>query len=466
VRLALLLVAMFLAPAAASGQVTTGLPPFGSFSGGPADTVNNANLNVHLPIPVLNKAGRGMALTYSLAYDSSVWYPTGASGSRVWRPVLNWGWTAQTQPVTGYASYNYTLGTCSEAHGAVYSTYSNWVYVDAFGAPHGYGSLQVSNASHYGCGGPPASGSARAADGSGYLLGVQAGNLDGVVSASVTSPGGVQFSPPLLSNSGSGTVADTNGNQTSVSSGAVVTDTLGTSAVSISGLGTPSSPVTYAYTAASGNQARVTVNFARCTVQTNFGCSGITEYGATAQNLVSSVTLPDNTSYSFTYEITPGDTHNPHHVTGRLASVTLPTGGTISYSYSGGSNGITCADGSAATLTRTTQDGAWTYAHSERGTAWTTTLTDPQSDVATFNFQGIYETERQVASLETIYTCYNGASFPCNTTSMSLPITRRTVTTSIGGLESQVNTDYNSYGLVTEVDEYGYGRGAVGSLVR
>ena len=39
------------------------------------------------------------------------------------------------------------------------------------------------------------------------------------------------------------------------------------------------------------------------------------------------------------------------------------------------------------------------------------------------------------------------------------------MTTSIGGLESQVNTNYNSYGLPTEVDEYGYGSGAVGSLV-
>jgi hypothetical protein len=43
-----------------SAQVTTGLPPFGTFSGGPFDTVNNANLNVHFEIPVVNKAGRGL----------------------------------------------------------------------------------------------------------------------------------------------------------------------------------------------------------------------------------------------------------------------------------------------------------------------------------------------------------------------------------------------------------------------
>ncbi|MGA7630598.1 MAG: hypothetical protein WCB11_07510, partial [Terriglobales bacterium] len=43
-----------------SGQVATGTPPFGSFGGGPFDTVNLGNLNVHFAIPVLNKAGRGL----------------------------------------------------------------------------------------------------------------------------------------------------------------------------------------------------------------------------------------------------------------------------------------------------------------------------------------------------------------------------------------------------------------------
>ena len=45
------------------GQVATGTPPFGSFSGG-ADVVNNANLNVHVSIPVRVKAGRGMPFSY------------------------------------------------------------------------------------------------------------------------------------------------------------------------------------------------------------------------------------------------------------------------------------------------------------------------------------------------------------------------------------------------------------------
>ena len=72
-RLAWLLMAVLLAAAPSFAQVATGLPPYGSFSGGPFDTVNNANLDVHFAIPVVQKAGRGLPFNYLLSYDSSVW---------------------------------------------------------------------------------------------------------------------------------------------------------------------------------------------------------------------------------------------------------------------------------------------------------------------------------------------------------------------------------------------------------
>jgi hypothetical protein len=80
---------------------TTGTPPFGSFAGGPFDTVNLGNLNVHFVVPVLNKAGRGLPFSYNLSYDSSVWYPVGSVGNQSWTPVFNWGWMAQTAVHTG-----------------------------------------------------------------------------------------------------------------------------------------------------------------------------------------------------------------------------------------------------------------------------------------------------------------------------------------------------------------------------
>ena len=68
-------------------QVATGTPPFGSFSGGPFDVVNSANLNVHIAIPIFARAGRGLPFNYALSYDSSVWFPTAVSGVQTWQPV-------------------------------------------------------------------------------------------------------------------------------------------------------------------------------------------------------------------------------------------------------------------------------------------------------------------------------------------------------------------------------------------
>ena len=95
------IVVVFLLIASASGQVATGTPPFSSSGGGPFDVIDLANLNVHVEIPVVNKAGRGLPFSYNLKYDSSVWYPTGTSGNQTWAHVLNFGWPAQTEIATG-----------------------------------------------------------------------------------------------------------------------------------------------------------------------------------------------------------------------------------------------------------------------------------------------------------------------------------------------------------------------------
>ncbi len=191
---------------------------------------------------------------------------------------------------------------------------------------------------------------------------------------------------------------DTNGNQLTTDGSGHFYDTLSstTPALTVAGSGTSTSPITYSYTAASGAGASYTMNFTNYTVATNFGVSGTSEYKSSAAvPLVTSIVLPDNTQYSFTYEATPG-TCTPYSgttcTTARLASITLPTGGAITYSYSGGSNNGILWSGSAATLTRTTPDGTWTYAHSESGTAWTTLITDPQSNQTNINFEGIYQT--------------------------------------------------------------------------
>jgi len=66
--------------------------------------------------------------------------------------------------------------------------------------------------------------------------------------------------------------------------------------------------------------------------------------------------------------------------------------------------------------------------------------------------------------LQTVVTSYNGAAPP-----ITFPILRRTVTLQIPnsvGLQSKTDIFLNSLGLVTETDQYAYGSGAPGSLLR
>ncbi len=72
-----------------AGQVTTGIPPFQSFDGGP-DVIKLGNLNVHYSLPVFGRSGRGIPFNYALAYDSSVWKVAGSA----WLPAsTSWGLT-------------------------------------------------------------------------------------------------------------------------------------------------------------------------------------------------------------------------------------------------------------------------------------------------------------------------------------------------------------------------------------
>src|ERR1700757_3435316 len=90
-------------------QVSTGFSSFGSYGGGPFDSVNLGNLNVHFVIPVLHKAGRGMPFNFDLTYDSSFWTTTTNNGVTQWTPV-GWGWRSSAQ--FGSITYSETATTC------------------------------------------------------------------------------------------------------------------------------------------------------------------------------------------------------------------------------------------------------------------------------------------------------------------------------------------------------------------
>ena len=112
-------------PPLLSGQVATGVPPFSSVGGGPFDTVDLGNLNVHLAIPVLHKAGRGMPFGYDLSYDSSVWTPVTVSGTKHWQPDSNWGWRGTTEAAVGYVYQTATSTLCRYFMNGRWQSYSS-----------------------------------------------------------------------------------------------------------------------------------------------------------------------------------------------------------------------------------------------------------------------------------------------------------------------------------------------------
>ena len=469
-------ITILLASAISFAQTTNGIPPFASIGGGPFDHLNLAILNGQFLIPITSKTGRGMPFFYALSYNNSIWIPASNGTSTSWQPVANFGWQAQTDAAYGLIVKQILSEKCRITNPDGTLGWSFWTmtvfsgYQDPGGAFH---STPVSTtAGSTDCGVDPiSSGTTSATDGSGYTL-----SVTNYSHATVQTRSGAVINAPSMSTA-AGSLNDSNGNilSTAVSGNTTTfSDTLGATALTITG--TPPGNVTYTFTNNSGTNSTVTVTYTGYTIQTGFGCSGIAEYSGTG-NLVTSVTMTDGSQYQFTYEATPG---TPTSTTGRIASMTLPTGGIISYTYTGGSNGINCSDGSIAGLTRTANptatanEGSWKYTRSINLPYTSTTVQDPAGNQTVIQFQGIYETQRDVYSgaaqpanlIQTTYTCYNGAAYPCTATAVSLPISRVTVTTNKNGYYRQTDVTYNSAGLPVATKEYDFGSGQPGSLLR
>ena len=292
------------------------------------------------------------------------------------------------------------------------------------------------------------------------------------------------ITPPLNTQVGAATFTDSNGNEIGVGATGTFTDTLGTTALTVSGTGTPTSPVKFGYHNPSSNVVYVTANYVSYNIKTNFQCSGVSEYSQTNVSLITSVTLPDGSKYVLTYETTPG---NSGYYTGRLASIQLPSGGLIAYAYNytDGHNGIVCADGSADGLARTlTPGGTWTYSRTPgSGNHWQTKVTSPPDPStgndtiidfekdSTTNSQNFYETQRQLYQgtssggglLLTLLTCYNGYFANCIAPSSGVtsPISQvdayRQVPTSSATKTALSEYVYNAYGILIGDNEYDYG---------
>lgn len=459
-RTALLGCLLLISPACFAQQLVTGLPQFGSFQSGTFDTIDLANLNVHFSIPIFGRSGKGVPFEYSLVYDSLIWTPVTSGSTTSWQPSSSWGWSAPAANTTGWLSYPQTTVNCYDnlghQSGAVV-TIGPYTYYEPSGTPHLINNtlIQISGSN---CSGTPRSQFTTAAsDNSGYVASMSLNGPNTII----TKSGIVLYPPTSNSNPANGVIAyDANGNQVSYSNG-TFTDTLGTTALTVSGPA-PNNPltcspaVTYKYTAPNGQLATITASYVGYIIQTNFNVPGIQEYGPANACLLQTITMPDGSTYGFAYEGTAG---HSGELTGRLLSVTLPTGGTISWSYtnSGCYNTSNCmmADGSPAYMTRGFGSGTWTYQRNVRTSAQcgsnpiqtNTTIIDPAGYYSDNFFSGMYLTARTVyltnpnRYYDHTEACYNG-----NMSNCQCAVVASTQTTAI---TSRIVSDWPGWGSLS-----------------
>lgn len=461
----------------------TGIPAFGSFTGGTRyDIVNNQNLNAHLMVPFTALAGRGTNFNFAQINDSKIWTPATSGGTKSWLPIVDssgnptWGW--QTATPTGSTSVIFdTIGTCStiispgiQVNVPLYHVH-NWIYTDVQGTQHAFPSVDLTDIcqNNQVVRQPTGSGNSftgYASDPSGFFINANTLSTSptGVMPTGlVTGLDGVRY----YGFAGGGFVEDRNGNflSNSVQGSTVLTwtNTTGQLALTVT-----KSANAIQYTDANGNSV-ATVNLQTLNIQTNFGCSGVIEYSGAA-TVPSSISLPNGQSFSFTYETTPG---NSSTFTGRLKTVTLPYGGSYEYDYPGANDGINCADGSTLQLTRKVSDGtntrSWTFVRSGS----TTTLTapqlsyDPAGNDIVYAFDGNgHETSRKIYQgsssgtqptlLRTVNTTWTANGTPAT----SVEILEDGVT------QAETDTSYDSNGILQSTSFYDFGNGGHGALLK
>jgi RHS repeat-associated protein len=454
------------------GQITgptTGIAPFGTYTADPTGVVNAANLNIHSVIPIRSKSG----FSATLQHESNLWVKATCGGSTCW---------VHNPPPAGQSFWGRFPSISSMNVGPIFTilgpfcgtdTAYSFNSVDQQGFSHGW-QLIVDT---LGCQHPK---SGSETDMYGYTI--NANTVTGVYTVTDASGNVVSAATGV---GGSQTSTDPNGNvitKTIDSASAYhVTDATSSTVLSVSATNT-FDPL-YSYTNASGSSVSVGTTTSSFNIKTNFGCPGVLETTTTA-SLVTSISMPDGSHYSITYEPTPSF---PTYTTGRIASITLPAGGTVTYNYNGPNDGITCSDSGTSGFTRTTSDGTWTYARTFIASPgqWQTVITSPSGQKETLLFTGgtgtgftfEYEVRRVYAEaagtvVATIDTCYNGnitMSTCAGKSSITGYPTETTVFTglpNLSGRVSEVDTLYNTAARPTSAKTYDFGNGVPGALLQ
>lgn len=339
----------------------TGAPTFTTSLPVELGFVNVSNGNLHLEIPIASPAQRGpLAVNERLVYDSRIWSIVDNGTSKVWQPnTQNGAWRFTHAVKTGTVTYDANVYTCSNPSAGSYTAYTKFVWTSPNGTQYTFPITTTS-----GCGTDVVKNDALASNASGYHMWV-----DNYTQAWVDDPKGVQTYP---------NPRDSNGNYMSKHSNGDAIDTLQRTPVTSSTVGNQ----TFLDVLTSQNTtSRYTLNYTNTSVTTAFGVTGVTEYSGTL-SLLTSVQLPNGLgSYQFAYD-----------AYGELTSVTLPTGGMITYGYTNFSDSY--GQMNRWVSSRVTVGGTWSYVPSVvticptggQGCQQKVTVTKPSSDSVQYLF--------------------------------------------------------------------------------
>lgn len=461
-----------------------GLWPFGTASGGQFDTVNVATLGIQVRATFRSKQG-APSLPFSFVAGASdyVSFGPGADGG----PTGSFGAAGLLGMVGGSVQKTVSKGCYEVVNGLIvyynYIHYTLFYVTDVFGNSHRFAITVNSICLSGGAGGSsttPNLGSAYATDGSGYYLSV---SCTTGCTRTLYDPSGRQLNAYGTFEDGGGNIEkDPDGNSEQYSFTFIgttppsytFTDSLGQPAAAASLPSTTANTwnITWPNATTTG-QSNASITYSPYYIGNGTGSVPCGHYSAEntgLYNVITGMTFGDGSLLSIGYE--QGTGTNPNGgpcYTGRFSSLSLPTGGTISYAYTGATN----VDGTPSTMTRTTPlDGQWTYVHAwVSPTSSTTAVTDPAANETDYTFAGFnetgstYETLRKVYAgsaasgtlLETFQRCYDNNFSGCTTTVPVFPITQTDVFTSLnGGASNLVETKFDAHGNTTEVKRYDY----------
>jgi hypothetical protein len=348
-----------------AAQVAAGLPNFSAYDAHEVDAVNLQDNTVTLKVPVRTKPG-AFPFSATLMATSFMGRIPGLPGTLSPSMVLGVG-TNPGAPfvyiVDGRIGFNGTAGinggantqtTLSPCGGYPATQYSQYYVTTPDGTQH---PLPPSDSAIQSYGSCTTSFTDTTIDGSGITA-----TFSGISFVSAYFSDGQKFStlPEEL--------IDANGNNINIPSSLSGTfyDTMGLVAVTVND-STPTQP-TYSWSDINGGtQTLSQLVSAASNVRTNFGCSLTNDVNPGATSLPSGFSFPDGTSLAFTYEPTHGYSGN---VTSRIQQITLREGGTVTFTYGGGNNGIDCNFMNPPTLTRTLGNGdvtSYTLTHVQIG---------------------------------------------------------------------------------------------------